>query len=286
LAQAVLALDPAVAKQSSSAMRPFRVALLGAGLIGALVRGQDEEEGDLAPEEGDVNPEDEVLTEEKLTALFKRMDKNSDGQLLSSELQAFAKDMALKSVDDFASEALASDADGDEKLSLDEFYDHEGADDKGRKKIAKLKFDAADKDGDGFLNGREASLVMIMDADEAVEEAHAVGEIKNLDKNGDGKLNVDEFTTGGGDDNLVGEEHEFPELDKNGDGSLDVKELQAYFSGRHFTEKALFQFIDDADTDKNGHVTLEEVLAKREHLLGHESEASYHLSGWIHDLEL
>merc|ERR1740121_2620015 len=108
-----------------------------------------------------------------------------------------------------------------------------------------------------------------------------------MDRDGDGNLNMDEFTKGGGDGGLNGQREDFPDLDKNGDGSLDVKELQAYFSGRHVTEKDLFEFIDQADKDENGHVTLKEMLARRKHLkAAGSSEASYHFTRWMHELEL
>merc|ERR1719491_236746 len=126
---------------------------------------------------------------------------------------------------------------------------------------------------------------MYPDSDPEVEAAMAQGELQRRDTNKDGKLDIYEFhTLEVSSDLQEGEKQEFALLDKNGDNFLDAKEIQAFESGRHHQERMLISFVETADANKDGFVTLAEALEKREEMVDHE--ASFQFDDWAFQLEL
>jgi len=275
-------------------MRRLHTASLLLALVAVGVCGQDGQgsEDDGARYEGEDVPEATEsdmpqMSEERFAALFKTMDSDGDGKISASDLHAFGAEMNKKRAEEYAGSVLEDiDADKDGKVTLEEILnDFGGSEDPQQQEANTLKFRAADKDGDGSLNAEETALFIYQDVDPAVEEAHALGEIKRRDQDGDAALNIKEFYSIEGDALLEPEEEsEFASLDTNGDKKLDAKELQAYESGRHHLEKALAELVRDADDDKDGLVTLPEVLGQLKHW--HDHEASFYIDEWAQQLEL
>jgi len=275
--------------------------LLIAGVWKAFVLAQEEDdetmpeghgeememgEEDALPELG-VEPEWQALTEERFTAIFKKMDLNSDGKIPVDELHLFSRDMNTKRAEQAMENIMEdSDTNKDGRVSLEEMLADQGnPDDDVHQEQQKLKFTAADKDKDGFLDKREAAMFMYPDSDPEVEAAMAQGEIQRKDTNKDGKLDIKEFYDLEVSSDLEsGEKQEFAVLDKNEDNFLDAKEIQAFESGRHHQERALVSFVETADADQDGFVTLAEALEKREDMMEHD--AGFQLDDWAHLLEL
>jgi len=231
-------------------------------------------------------PEEMMLSEEQVAVLFKKMDKNADGKINLDEIHSLSADMRVRQAESGYEDALRTmDGDADGKVSLDEVL-HDFANEAERAGAKRL-FAAADKNRDGFLVGRELSSFTFPEIDEAVERAHAQGEVQRRDRNGDGKLDMQEFYSVEGDGSAnfgEWEQEEFKELDSDGDGLLEAREIQAVESGRHYADRAMVHLVEVADADQDGFVTLEEIGASRSQL--HEHEAGFHLHSWARQLEL
>merc|ERR1719446_775781 len=126
--------------------------------------------------------------------------------------------------------------------------------------MVRAMFTASDKDGDLSLNKEEVVSFTHPGIDSDVEEAVAKVELQLKDKNGDGKLSLEEFAG----EKFSGGQDVFKRLDINHDGFMDLKEFSVYESGRFFEEDGLSTLIDNADADKDGFVTLQELLDSRQ----------------------
>ena len=105
-----------------------------------------------------------------------------------------------------------------------------------------------------------------------------------MDKNKDGKLDIDEFlgdykdpeNPSEAEPDWVKEEKERfkNELDKNSDGVLDTAELTAWITpdtDATIVEEEVKHLIDESDDDKDGRLTVEEVIAHHEIFTGSEA---------------
>merc|ERR1712012_1052510 len=118
------------------------------------------------------------------------------------------------------------DGNGDGKVSMEEAMPQADDDDEYMKAVRlheEVKFKAADKDGDSFLDVKEFGAYEWPEIDEAVETAYAQSILDKQDKDKDGKLTVEEWHHGDPEDLPHGED--FKGLDKNGDGKLDLEEM-------------------------------------------------------------
>lgn len=266
--------------------------LLLLGLVAKVVVHADDGEG--GPDEsqlepmGSDEPEDDVPTErlsaDKLEAVFKLIDKDGDGNIFGTDLHAFAAEMRVKRATTYEGEVFEElDTNKDGKLSLEEavrMEEEAPSEDTRYLDSSKAMFKAADKDGDGILDQTEATSFISMDTDPAAEEAVAKADMHHTDKDGDGKLNLEEF----GADNGEGSQEHFDKLDKNKDGFLDLKEMSAWASGRFYEEDQLLKLIRHADEDGDGSVSLRELIDAQD-----KEEAPdhyYHFDSWAADLEL
>merc|ERR1712063_70479 len=104
---------------------------------------------------------------------------------------------------------------------------------------------------------------------------------------GDGKLSLTEFwgnTTSNETDATESEHKTFSKLDKNGDNLLDAEELIAWESGKFHTEETLMELLDLADTNHDGHLTVEEIEEAKANI--QKIDATHDLVQWIKHLEL
>mmetsp|Transcript_13494 Transcript_13494/g.29614 ORF Transcript_13494/g.29614 Transcript_13494/m.29614 type:complete len:297 (+) Transcript_13494:73-963(+) len=274
--------------------------------VGPSAGVSNEEEEPLMPDMPDPDtasgmPESEeaALTEEHMRGIHKRLDADGNGKVSLAELMAFAKNMesifALQRAPDILEEI---DADGDGKLSLDEILEREDAwmedeediEDEAERVAARHaleanKFAAADKNGDKLLEVSEVAAMFFPDVSDEVTKVVVDHSVKNKDKNGDGVLNFEEFwhSTGAGDMEDDDEQkaldmEEFSALDLNGDGLLSSSELHYAESGTHTAEKVL-KTLFLVDTDKDEHITAEELATERQQLAG--TAAYYRIVGWL-----
>jgi len=243
-------------------------------------------------------PEEMAMTEEQITGIFGKLDKDGDGKITTSDLHEFGRHMRLRRGEQYFEEFWKeTDRDGDGKVTMKEaMLDHTDGpsvdhDAPQPEDDTTIMFMAADKNGDGTLNKEEALGFSSSEHEPAVEAALAKSAMKYNDKDGDGKLSLQEFSTvytGVEADGVVDNDEvtrvkeAFTHMDKNGDLALDTEEMREWESGRHFEEYDLEQLAKHADADGDGFITLKELLdtINKEEVM----ELQYHLENWGNEL--
>jgi len=253
---------------------------------------------------------------DRLTKVVQRIDQNGDGHVDRSELIRHTI-KALYSMDgeEAESEFVDADIDGDDLVRwneyVEEFYGLEPADqnnilqmdtDTGtefNKMYARDKgrFHAADRDGDGALTLMEYISFKNPLKTEDLRELAISWALRDVDTDGDGKVSLSEFLsdymtkpTDGleyyGEEFVESQTDKFHEdFDVNGDGQLEGEEL-ALWLGPDNTEIAIEEtdhLMDMCDTNKDGALTLEEVLANHEVFLDSDATEYGQQLRWAHD---
>lgn len=252
----------------------------------------DEEDAEWDPyelETGDIH--------ERLGKVVEKIDANSDGYVDRNELIKHTI-KALYSMDEeeAESEFVDADIDGDDLVRwnefVEEFYGLEPSDqnnilqmdtDTGtefNKMYARDKgrFHAADRDGDGALTLMEYTSFKNPLKSEDLRELAISWALRDVDKDDDGKVSLSEFLNDYMEKPSDGLEHygeEFIEsqtdkfhedFDINGNGFLEGEELSLWL-GPDNTEIAIEEtehLIDMCDDDKDGKLTISEILANHE----------------------
>jgi len=268
---------------------------------------EDEPDMEEMPEMPDIDePDDDMedmeLTSQQVKDMHGKMDTDKNGKVSMEEIMLFSSKMRKTIASRDISAVLDEmDTDKDGKLSLDELMkDMENMEDwdakdetkeswEGKVDVEKAKFKEADLDGDGFLSKEEVPALFYPETHEGVLEITTKASMKARDANGDGKLTKKEFfegdTAAGGPVEISkDDEAEFKNLDKNVDGFIDYEELKAYESGIFHTEQNMLHLFDVADTNKDKHVSADELDAAKDQLQG--TEAKYHLLEWAEHNEL
>ncbi|XP_062213653.1 uncharacterized protein LOC133914590 [Phragmites australis] len=143
-------------------------------------------------------------------------------------------------------------------------------------------FNASDANGDGFLDKAEFNdFLNPSDSDNPkIINLLCKQEIRQRDKDGDGKLNFEEYSNGlhdhihGYDDenadishigNITVAKQRFSKLDKDNDGFISEHELEPvldklYLSERYYAREQATHAISEADKDHDGKLALEEMI--------------------------
>lgn len=229
----------------------------------------------------------ETLSLAKLERLFQKMDMDGDGSLTQPEINDFAKSMRHDEMVKLSNATFTYyDGDKDDKVTLQETKDASGAtaaDSSFMTSMNAIKFKAADKDENGFLDRRELEIYIHPASDPAAEDAVAAAEFKHKDMDNNGKLSIGEFFGIKGEEPGQGYKQEFNNLDTDQDGMLDVNEIKTFEFGMYYTEKAMAEVLKKADKDKDGRLVLGELLASADAIRSHE--ASLHLEQWSDRLD-
>lgn len=265
---------------------------------------EEEDENEEEVEHGDgeeemevEDPPNEPLSNEQLRSLHKGFDKDGNGRASLAEVMVFANHMvkqaSQKDVDMYLGEV---DRNKDGKLSLDEYMkeiregETEGETEdpelskmhEERRTVEESKFVAADSDGDKVLDANEFPGLFFPETNEKVLNVEVQETMKERDTNKDGKLTLAEFFEVPVEEVDDHDKETFAKLDKDHDGKLDVSEMKSWETGQYQTQEALQELLKVADKDKDGHMTVEELIQAREAIS--DLEAHQHLAAWVNEL--
>jgi len=194
------------------------------------------------------------------------MDLDSNGKVSLDEVLSFSaatqKQMAakesLKILED-------GDSDKDGKLSLAEYMKdmtEEQMTDEDKAHEDK-KFKMADADGDGLLSEVELPAMVYPEIHEGALQIAAQSTLEEKDIDKDGLLTAEEFWAGMDPQMAESEEgkRDFKTLDKDGNGRLNLEELKVWESGDYDTIQTMEKLMEATDKDNDLHVTSEEIVA-------------------------
>lgn len=269
-----------------------------------------DDEDDALDDSGEAEDEDfSTMPLDKIRKLHQKLDADGDGNASLAELLQFSDKVHKETIKIIVPELLGMlDHIKDGKLSLEEILQDMSSEDGSSelteeelntwKELETLKFKLADADGDGFLSVEEVEHMFYPETHEGVLRVSIESLIKRRDGDGDGKLNFTEFwgnITGNETDATENgtespkayteSEHKtFSKLDTNGDNLLDADELVAWESGKFHTEETLRELLDVADTNHDGHLSVEEIEEAKANI--QKIDATHDLVQWIKHLEL
>eukprot|EP00916_Digyalum_oweni_P019570 GHVL01032579.1.p1 GENE.GHVL01032579.1~~GHVL01032579.1.p1 ORF type:complete len:476 (-),score=73.57 GHVL01032579.1:69-1496(-) len=133
---------------------------------------------------------------DKLKKIFISLDKNGDGSLTVQEIKEGINKAGLKEIPgDFEAIMKDIDSDGSGVIDYTEFI-AASLDKKQyiQEDVCWAAFRVFDLDGNGKISNEELHKVMVMDSvKEAVGKAHVSEMIREVDTNGDGEIDFDEF---------------------------------------------------------------------------------------------
>lgn len=235
--------------------------------------------------------EDEIKA--RLTKVFKKIDTNGDSTVDRSELIAHTY-KALYSMDEVEAEEefTEADQDADELVSWSEFvFEFYGLEQEDENNILEMdtdtgtefnrmyardkgRFHAADMDADGKLSLMEFQAFKNPLKTETLRELAIEWAMRDVDKNGDSKISMDEYMADYltkpsenlehyGEEFLEEEKHRFnDDFDRDGNGFIEGEEL-SFWMGPDNTEIAIEEtehIMEMSDEDQDGLITLAEVL--------------------------
>ncbi|XP_032816074.1 calumenin-A-like [Petromyzon marinus] len=244
----------------------------------------------------------------RLAALVERMDADEDGLVSHSELRAWIKFTQRR----YAAEEVARhwreyDADRDDHVSWDEyrnttygFYFEEDGGDGGdgeegggyRRMLARdrRRFSHADADTDGRMTREEFSAFLHPDEHEHMAELVITETIEDLDKDGDGTIDIEEYIgdmfsrepSTGDDAAGLQEEPEWVRTeraqflavrDTDGDGRMGRAETRAWVlpSDYDHADIEAQHLVHESDADADGKLSVEEILNKFDLFIGSQA---------------
>lgn len=246
-------------------------------------------EGFLKEEEDFINDDERFNLADRIRALFPKIDHApQDGFLSLDELTRWNLEQArADQVHRSAREMELYDKNGDGIVSFGAFRvlheeSHGEGNSLGFPWWKEEHFNASDADGDSFLNKAEFNDFLNPSDSENPKIIYLLckQEIRQRDKDGDEKLNFEEYFHGlhdhihGYDDdnadishvgNITVAKERFSKLDKDNDGFISEHELEPvmdklHLSERYYARQQATHAISEADKDHDGRLTLEEMI--------------------------
>mmetsp|Transcript_58538 Transcript_58538/g.128350 ORF Transcript_58538/g.128350 Transcript_58538/m.128350 type:complete len:275 (-) Transcript_58538:181-1005(-) len=231
----------------------------------------DDENLDVTPEDmedGPTPPPPEELTmEQLLQQLSEHVDHDKDGSITKADFMRHIEDKERADMLKNAEHELKLwDNDKSGGLTLFEIQQLTGISEEQEEEMQILteSFEAADDDHNGSLDVKELGHFLMPAFAPKVAAVEAKRAFKDFDANGDGKLLMSEFhpdEAEGAEEGAEEAEKMFATLDKNKDGVVDLQEFEALHSFRTEVERVVEAFMENADKDKDGKVTIEDAKA-------------------------
>ncbi|XP_073318330.1 reticulocalbin-3 isoform X2 [Pagrus major] len=231
-------------------------------------------------------------SKDKLAKIVDRIDTDKDGYVNHAELHYWIKHRQRRYIEENVNKHWNDyDMNQDGKIGWEEYknttygyYLDEVFDDIEDKATYKLmlirderRFKTADRDGDGIATREEFTAFLHPEEFDYMKDVVVQETVEDIDKNGDGKINLDEYigdmyTPENGErepDWVQTERKHFSEFrDTNKDGYLDADEVAHWIlpgEVDHADNEAK-HLIHETDTDKDGHLILSELLDKIDHI--------------------
>ncbi|KAL5219975.1 hypothetical protein ABZP36_024688 [Zizania latifolia] len=243
----------------------------------------------LKEDEDFINDDERFNLAERIRALFPKIDlAPQDGFVSLEELTNWNFEQSrADQLHRSAREMELYDKNGDGIISFRDFREqhdqsHGDGNSLGFPWWKEEHFNASDADGDGFLNKVEFNdfLNPSDSKNPKITNLLCKQEIRQRDKDGDGKLNFEEYFHGlhdhihGYDDenadishigNITVAKERFSKLDKDGDGFISEHELEPvldklHLSERYYARQQATHAISEADKDHDRRLTLEEMI--------------------------
>ncbi|XP_073318329.1 reticulocalbin-3 isoform X1 [Pagrus major] len=236
-------------------------------------------------------------SKDKLAKIVDRIDTDKDGYVNHAELHYWIKHRQRRYIEENVNKHWNDyDMNQDGKIGWEEYknttygyYLDEVFDDIEDKATYKLmlirderRFKTADRDGDGIATREEFTAFLHPEEFDYMKDVVVQETVEDIDKNGDGKINLDEYigdmyTPENGErepDWVQTERKHFSEFrDTNKDGYLDADEVAHWIlpgEVDHADNEAK-HLIHETDTDKDEKITRKEILANWNMFVGSQA---------------
>ncbi|XP_078712567.1 calumenin-B-like isoform X1 [Lampetra fluviatilis] len=238
-----------------------------------------------------LSPEE---SKERLGMIVTRIDENGDGLVTETELTEWIRHSQRRWVLEEAERQWSShDLDGDGYVNWAEYKnatysylaEEDPEDPDGYRAMVlrdERRFQAADVDGDGRASRNEYAAFLHPEEHPHMRNLVVTETIEDIDKNGDGFINVDEYigdmyseeSEEGDSEWVESERKQFAELrDTDGDGLMGHDEVAAWILPDDYdqAEAESKHLIHECDDDQDGNLTREEIIAKYDLFVGSQA---------------
>jgi len=252
---------------------------------------------DQAAEFDELSPEE---SQRRLGVIVDRIDENADGIVSQDELAKWIKFTQTRYVnDDVERQWTSHKPDGKDTISWEEyrqnvygFLDEEDAEEeehgfsyKQMEARDQRRWSMADLDHSGELDIQEFAAFLHPEDAEHMRDIVVQETLEDIDKDGDGHVNIDEYIGDmyrdeGGEEGehepdwVASEREQFTQFrDTDGNGLMDLEEVKAWIIPPDFdhSEAEAKHLVFESDVDGDGHLTKEEILEKYDLFVGSQA---------------